>query len=620
MIHFLRFILICLLAAQSWLVPVLAQQPDPATELLNSMSVAEKVGQLFLVPFVGKDVSPGSDIYVLLTEYKVGGVVLQTSNGNFSNTANAPQQITTLTNKLQAQTLANKNIPLFIAVDQEGDGWPYTRITGGVTAIPSAMSIGATWNPKNAQDVGKIVGQELSAMGINMLLGPVLDVLNNPRPTGRGDMGTRTFGGDPFWVGTMGRAYIQGVHEGSNNTIATVAKHFPGHGGSDRLPDNEVATVDKSLQELKRIELPPFFAVTVPGKPGTTDALMSSHIRYRGFQGDIRQFTAPISFDKTGMSTLLSLPQLVPWREQGGVIVSDALGVPAVRKHYDPTLQTFPHRRIARDAFLAGNDLLILAQFDLNSIWSQQFENIKDTLEFFQSEYQRDSEFATQVDASVMRILRLKLKLFPHPGPNAFVKDGDVALAVSGRGERVVNRIAQESLTLLYPPPAEYAARMPRPPAVNEKLLIVSDSRLVRACFEEDASCQPFESLPYDAVEKIILKLYGPDTTNQIRPENITSISFAELKQVLVGSLARANETPTAAESPEIRHTPAEITGLIQGADWIIFATLDLNVDRYPESDALTLVLAPGVNRLFATALVAFALNLPSCLDTHKMK
>ncbi|MDL1873489.1 alpha/beta hydrolase, partial [Deltaproteobacteria bacterium PRO3] len=82
---------------------------------------------------------------------------------------------------------------------------------------------------------------------------------------------------------------------------------LPGHGGSDRLPDNEVATVDKSLQELQRIELPPFFHVTAdlsnhPVYPsddqlGMADALMSSHIRYRGFQGDIRQFTAPISFD-----------------------------------------------------------------------------------------------------------------------------------------------------------------------------------------------------------------------------------------------------------------------------------------------------------------------------------
>ena len=96
-----------------------------------------------------------------------------------------------------------------------------------------------------------------------------------------------------------------------------------------------------------------------------THALMSSHIRYRGLQGDIRQFTAPISFDAEGMNTLTTLPEITPWRESGGVIVSDALGVPAVRKHFDPALESFPHRRIAKEAFLAGNDILSLVQFDL---------------------------------------------------------------------------------------------------------------------------------------------------------------------------------------------------------------------------------------------------------------
>ena len=66
--------------------------------------------------------------------------------------------------------------------------------------------------------------------------------------------------------------------------------------------------------------------------------------------------------------------------------ISDALGVLAVRKHYAPALDSFPHRRIAKEAFLAGNDVLSLVQFDLKSIWSDQFANIKDTIFFFRSE------------------------------------------------------------------------------------------------------------------------------------------------------------------------------------------------------------------------------------------
>lgn len=614
-------VMVCVLLWVQMLVPVAqAQAPsnnDPVVDLLATMTVEEKVGQLFIVPFVGNSVTPGSDIFTLLTEYKIGGVVLQSSNSNFINNSDTPRNITRLTNQLQAQTLANKNIPLFIAIDHEGDGYPYSRITGGVTPLPSPMTIGATWSPDNARAIGQVAGQELSAMGINLLLGPVLDVLNNPHPAGRGDMGTRTFGGDPFWVGKLGQAYIEGVHNGSNGRIATVAKHFPGHGGSDRLPDNEVATVDKSLQELKRIELAPFFAVTEPESPiATTDAMMSSHIRYRGFQGDIRQFTSPISFDKTGMTTLLSLPEFSHWRDNGGIIVSDSLGVPAVRKFYDPTLQTFPHRRIARDAFLAGNDVLILAQFDLDNIWAQQFENIKDTVTFFQSEYRKDSNFAERVDESVARILRLKLKLFPNPEPNALTNDPDVALAISGHSKRVVNDIARESETLLYPSAEEFAQRLPQPPGIADKILVVSDSRMVRECFTDD--CAPFEPLPHDALQNIILALYGPDTIGQVLPENINAITFSELKQVVVGSLALATANGENSVNT-MNHSPEDVTTLIQQADWIIFAAQDLNVDRYPDSDALKLFLAQGVTSLYNKKLIVLALNAPYFLDTTEI-
>jgi beta-N-acetylhexosaminidase len=257
------------------------------------------------VTFVGNDARAGSDIATLIHQDRVGGVVLLAANSNFLNNADTPRQVAELTNALQGLAMDGDGaqVPLFIAVDHEGDAYPYTRITGGTTPLPNAMAIGATWNPDNARDVGQIAGLELAAMGVNMLLGPVVDVLDNPRPSGQGDIGTRTFGGDPWWVGQMGRAYIEGVHRGSGGRVATVAKHFPGHGGSDRLPDEEVATVDKSIEELKRVELAPFIAVAnEDGSPdAVTDGLMSSHIRYLGFQGDIRPFTAPISCDPEGL-------------------------------------------------------------------------------------------------------------------------------------------------------------------------------------------------------------------------------------------------------------------------------------------------------------------------------
>lgn len=617
----LIFLLVGLSGGEAGLV--YAQEPDPVEEIMARLSVEDKVGQLFIVPFVGAEANPGSEIWQLLTEYKVGGVILLASNSNFNNDESAPRQIAELTNTLKTTAFETNSLPLFVALDHEGDGYPYSRITRGITPIPSQMAIGATWNTAYAEAIGQIVGEELAALGVNLLLGPGLDVLNDPRPTGRGDIGVRVFGGDPYWAGQMGRAYIRGVHQGSNGRMATVAKHFPGHGGSDRLPDNEVATVDKSLQELRRIELPPFFEVTADRPDdltGVTDALMSSHIRYRGFQGDIRQFTSPISFDAAGMATLLALPEIAAWRDNGGLIVSDALGVPAVRKHFDPTLQSFPHRRIAKEAFLAGNDVLSLVQFDLKSIWSDQFANIKDTIFFFRSEYVNNPTFAKQVDAAVERILRLKLKLYPELTLDALNQDPALAQEIAAQPRPVVNEIARQSITLLYPSGDELRQRLPSPPRANENILIVTDTRLARECFTDN--CQPRDDLflPRRAIEETILRLYGPGATGQIQPEQITSITFSELKMALGGvitpPLEPAEESPPA---PEIQLPPEEVRQRIQTADWLIFATLDLNTSRYPDSDALKLFLTQESGALLDKTSVVLAFNAPYYLDTTEI-
>src|SRR4030065_1209441 len=202
-------------------------------------------------------------------------------------------------------------------------------------------------------------------MGFNLLLGPSLDVLEVPESDSGGDLGVRTFGGDPFWVGAMGQAYISGVHEGSNGKLVVAAKHFPGFVGSDRLPEEEVATVRSSLEQLKQIDLAPFFSVTgnAPDAQSMTDALLVSHIRYQGFQGNIRATTRPVSFDTQAFSQLISLPAFDTWRQTGGIMISDNLGSRAARRFYDPSDQTLNGPLVARDAFLAGNELLYADNF-----------------------------------------------------------------------------------------------------------------------------------------------------------------------------------------------------------------------------------------------------------------
>ena len=590
-------------------IPLEAQdETDLIQVLMDGMSVEEKVGQLFLVTFVGSDPGLGSDVAELIMDYRVGGVVLLAGNANFTNEEDTPRQVAGLANGLQTLafrqplTATVTSVPLFIAIAQDGDGFPYTEITAGVTEVPDNMALGATWNVSNAEKIGQIVGQELKAMGLNMLLGPSLDVLDNPRPGLKGDLGTRVFGGDPYWVGEFGQAYIRGVHQGGEGGVAVVAKHFPGLGGSDRRADEEVATVQKSLQELRKIELAPFFSVTQPREDdpqAVADALMTSHIRYRGFQGNIRQLTRPISFDPQALQALMALPEFEPWRTGGGLMVSNALGVSAVRKYYDPQLQTFPHKRIAQEAFLAGNDLLMLSQFALTDSWPEQLENIEATIQFFRDKYLSDPNFQTRVDEALRRILGLKHRLYPDFTLEAVQVDVENLAEVVGKGREDVFQAAQEAITLIYPGPDELADRLPSPPLFDDSILIFTDDRRASDC----PLCEPLPFIEPDALRGTILQLYGPEASGQVDPARINSLTFSQLKQFLVGEVVPG----------------ADVEGLVSEADWLIFAMLDLNTEDYAQSDAIKSLLKLRPDVLPGKKVVMLAYNAPYYLDSTEI-
>lgn len=651
-VNSLRLLLSLLIVLQSLGGPGVASvgaQDDPVQALLARLSTEEKVGQLFVIAFHGSDAGSDSDIARLVQQYRIGGVLLSPGRGNFSNDATAAEQVRRLSLELQqlvyqspimvpaptptpgatATTEAREPIgdyagreeptpplplvpwdvqpiPLFIALQQDGDGFPHTSLRGGVTELPSAMAIGATWDLEHAYAVGRMTGGELAALGVNMLLGPNLDVLQRPRPDVSGDVGVGSFGGDPFWVGRMGQAYIRGVHEGSAGLVVTVVKQFPGLGSSDRRASEEVATVQKSLQELRQIELAPFFLVTGVDKQSSatiTDGMMTSPlIRYRGFQGNIRQLTRPIGLDADGMSALMGLPEFSAWR-QGGVLMSGPLGLPAVRKFYDPQMQSFPYKRIAQEALMAGNDLILLCDFALEDDWQAQMANIEDTIRFFADRYENDAKFRTRVDASLERVLRLKLRLYPDLAPQAVMALAPPPSAKDNAA--TVMRLSQDALTLIYPGPDELADRLPGPPLRDENILILTDVRSVRDC----PSCEPFEMVPETALEQAVLRFYGPNGSAQIGTSTIHSSTFQQL-----ASLLAAEEQGDSLDAEQQR-----LGRWLDEADWVVFLMLDVDPARYPGSDAVKQFLKQRSDWMRNKRLIVFALHAPYYLDTTEV-
>ncbi|MGZ9164602.1 MAG: glycoside hydrolase family 3 N-terminal domain-containing protein, partial [Anaerolineales bacterium] len=458
-------------------------QPPQAQTLLASMTPEERVGQLFLVTLGGTDSGAESQIHDLIANQHVGGVVLLAENNNFvdepDTIAGAHRLITDLqTIEWEATEQATQPsrkvyVPLFIGISQEGDGAPHDQILSGLTPLPDAMAIGATWKTELAEQVGSVLGNELSALGFNFLLGPSLDVVEAPNPSARSDLRTRVFGGDPFWVGEMGRAYISGLHSGSDGHMVVVAKHFPGRGGSDRLPEEEVATVRKSLEQLKQIELNPFFAVTTSDEPTeVVDGLLVSHIRYQGFQGNIRATTRPVSFDATALSTILALPEFTTWRTDGGLVVSDDLGSEAVREFYAQSGESYSPRSVARDAFLAGNDLLYLGNIIPEDSEDDAYSATLRILEFFAQQYRSDPDFARLVDAALERILAQKLRMYGDLAL-ANVLTPDSALENVGSSQQVMLEVARNAVTLISPDPQELGTLLPAPPNQADRIVFL---------------------------------------------------------------------------------------------------------------------------------------------------
>ncbi len=580
-----------------------------AAALLESLTPQEKVGQLVLVTFQGQSVGENTPLYDLISQYHIGGVVLLASNNNFVGPDNILQSTQRLIIQIQQDawdgalqenfdpyTESNYTphyIPLFVATPQEGDGYPYSQILDGLTPLPNQMALGAAWDTTLAEETGVILGQELSALGINMLFGPSLDVLENPNPDGPGDLGTRTFGGDPFWVGKMGQAYIRGVHRGSRGQMAVVGKYFPGRGSSDRPPDTEIATIRKTLEQLKQIELAPFFAVTgnAPDAESRTDALLTSHIRYQGLQGNIRATTRPVSFDPQAFSQLMGLPALQVWRESGGVTVSDSLGSQAVRRFYDSSGLDFNARLVARDALLAGNDLLYLGDFQAGED-PDEYTTIVHTLEFFTQKYREDPAFAQRVDEAALRILTLKFRLYPQFAPDSVLPSPD-ALESIGQNENLVFDVARAASTLISPDADALESTLPNPPRLSERILFFTDSYPARQC----GVCPEEAVLPVNAMQEAVLRLYGPSTGGQVQPRNLVSYSFENLTTMLDLGAGRT-----------------DVEYQMRSAQWLVFLMLDVTPQR-PASQALRRLLNERPDLLRDKRVIVFAMNAPYYLD-----
>ena len=281
---------------------------------VESLSVEQTAGQRLMVGFEGTDLSQNLKFYI--DTLKVGGVILFTRN------IDSPGQITHLCQSIQEYAQSCGQPPLFIAIDQEGGAvarlkTPFTQFTGN----PTMEGV------DDAAEFGRVTAAELAAIGVNMNLAPVLDVV----PEGfDGIMADRVFGPDPDWVSELGLTVISHLQQ---RNIMAVAKHFPGIGRTTLDSHIDRPILDAEFNDLNRFDLVPFKSAVLNHVAG----MMLSHVVYTRID-DAWPASLSVEIAKNLLRKRLGFE---------GIILTDDLDMGAIVKYYD--IHTVMERIIAAD-------------------------------------------------------------------------------------------------------------------------------------------------------------------------------------------------------------------------------------------------------------------------------
>jgi beta-N-acetylhexosaminidase len=400
-------------------------------ETLAGLTLEQKVGQLVMPRLDGGFQHRDHPQLVELEEAARGGRI-----GGVVVFAGDPRSTAAAVARLQRASA----VPLLVASDYE---WGAAMRLDGATRFPRAMAAGAAalgWGLEETRtlvrEMGAITAREARAVGVQVVLAPVLDLAGTPEST---VIGTRAFAADPGLVGALGAAFVAGVQ--GEGAIA-VLKHFPGHGATGVDSHHELPVVSLPGGHLRERDLAPFRAVFETG----AGAVMVAHVAYPGLDGrsDRPASRSPVILDSVLRDEL----------QFGGLVVADALDMEGAAGTWDGA--------VAVESLAAGVDLLLVPP-DPRVAWDAVVRAVR-----------RGELTEERVDEAVQRVLEAKARLgltrssAPEPA-----ETGDVV--GDSRSGAVARAIAERALTLVFDPESVLPLSSRSPPPVL--LVSLVDSR-----------------------------------------------------------------------------------------------------------------------------------------------
>ncbi len=289
------------------------------------MNLIQEIGQHIIIGFQGTEMD--DNFISAVKNYKIGNVIL------FARNISSKAQIKKLINDIYDLYEREVGIIPFITIDQEGG--MVTRLSNDCINIPGAMALSATQNVEYIKECTKINCKQLKELGINCNLAPVLDVnCNKDNPV----IGIRSYSDKAEKVAQIATNIINIYNK---NQLLCVGKHFPGHGDTNLDSHLTLPTVDKSVDNLKSMELLPFKEAIENGLP----AIMTSHILYP----TLEKKKIPATMSKTIISDILR-------GEMGfeGLVFSDDMEMNAIKDYYGTATGVI-------ESLKAGADLMFIS-------------------------------------------------------------------------------------------------------------------------------------------------------------------------------------------------------------------------------------------------------------------
>ena len=336
---------------------------------MNRSDVEREIGQLFMIGMPGPRLDKETGI--LIRENHIGGIIL------FSRNIEDPLQLAALCRDLQEAASKGKDRPLFLAVDQEGGR--VARLKEPFRSFPGNAAIGMDEEPvKRAMEFATVTSKEMKVVGLNMNLAPVVDV---QRGEIEKHLAGRSFGEDPELVAYLGRTVVKHLQK---NGIMAVAKHFPGLGRADVDPHLHLPKINIDLEELERINFPPFAAAIEEGVCG----IMTSHALYPALDPERPATLSPVLLTEM-------LRERMGFK---GLTITDDLEMGAIATDWsvaDGALKSFQ----------AGADILLICKDQ---------SHVRESLDLIRQALSEGTLSKERVAQSLERIRRMKARFLGH--------------------------------------------------------------------------------------------------------------------------------------------------------------------------------------------------------------